>query len=298
MKKSTLTIGVPAFNEEQGIGGLLTDLLAQDFSDLTIQIIVASDASTDQTVAIAKGYKSKLIKVVDRKVRGGKAAVINQISKSTASDVLVILDADTRLPDPKFIKNLIAPILADTADLTAADEQFSKPRTHFEKILATSVAIKRQVFLPYNSGQNFYTCHGQARAFSKKLYTKLVFPFSAGEDLYSYIFCVTNGFTYRFVPQAVVHFRLPTKYADHERQSVRFAQAVTKINNEFGTALVKKLTHIPWSLVIKHTTLYAFKHPFAVLINIFVFGMARVRSTLISGSQNTWTMVTSSKKLS
>ena len=57
-KKLTVTIGIPAYNEEKNIGRLLRALLRQKTNGLSIKkIIVISDASTDKTSQIVRGFK-------------------------------------------------------------------------------------------------------------------------------------------------------------------------------------------------------------------------------------------------
>ena len=50
-KKLTVTIGIPAYNEEANVRNLLVSLLAQKETNFKLQeIIVVSDGSTDKTV--------------------------------------------------------------------------------------------------------------------------------------------------------------------------------------------------------------------------------------------------------
>ena len=65
MKKLTVTIGIPAYNEEKNIGRLLKSLSNQKGDDFTLnEIVVLSDGSTDMTNEIVHS-QSKL----NRKVK-------------------------------------------------------------------------------------------------------------------------------------------------------------------------------------------------------------------------------------
>jgi glycosyltransferase involved in cell wall biosynthesis len=72
MIKPTVTIGIPAFNEEANIAHILKALLKQDTSKYILEkIIVSSDASEDNTNAIVKSLKSPLIDLIENTKRDG-----------------------------------------------------------------------------------------------------------------------------------------------------------------------------------------------------------------------------------
>ena len=75
MFEPTVTILIPAHNEEQVIGRLLQRITELTYPKDKLQVIVINDASSDQTGAIADDYKNKypFIEVLNRdKKYGGK----------------------------------------------------------------------------------------------------------------------------------------------------------------------------------------------------------------------------------
>src|SRR4051812_17862490 len=54
-----VSIVVPAYNEERQIGGAIEALIAQDYPADRRQILILSDASTDRTDEIVRGYASQ-----------------------------------------------------------------------------------------------------------------------------------------------------------------------------------------------------------------------------------------------
>lgn len=297
MSKTQITICIPAYNEAANIKNVLTDLLAQQ-SELTMvkTIYVVCDECTDDTVLIVKKINSKKIKIIEHAKRQGKAFSINEVSRLSQTPILFVIDADVRIPDKFFLDKMARPIIENNVDLTSADIEQLKPEGFFEQVLLVSEDIKRSVFNHYKNGNNFYTCHGLARAFSKRLYKQLNVKFSAGEDLYSYVYCLTKGFKYLFVSHAFITYRLPTNYSDHEKQSIRFVQAIEKINKEFGISNVRELTKTPWLNVIYWTFVYLLRHPILVIVNVIIYIFSLVRSRFINHTQNAWAFVTSSKK--
>ena len=174
--KTTITIGIPAYNEEGNIGQLLTSLAKQEFTHVVLsEIIVFSDASTDKTVSIIKNLPMKRVHVIDGNKRRGKSNAMNKIIKATASDILVLLDADILIRDTRMIEKLIGPIVNNKADLTAARVKEYWTKSKFEDILKISMLLKKDIFESFKKGNNIYTCHGRARALSRPLYRSITF---------------------------------------------------------------------------------------------------------------------------
>ncbi len=250
-KNISVTIGIPAYNEENNIDKLLNDILKQDELSYHVKsIIIASDGSTDQTVKKVRSFKDNRIKLLDYLERKGVARCFNQIINLTDSDILILLDADIRIPDVSFLKKLIKPIADSCVDLTSSHIEELHPRTFFEYILYVSMLLKTVLFTSFNNGNNIYTCHGIARAFSKRFYKKLSFPSSIGNDMYSFLKCMAYNFSFQFAKEAVAQYRLPTNFKDHEKQSLRFTNAINEQNRIFSDFPLKSYTSIPISVYV------------------------------------------------
>ncbi len=90
-----VSVIVAAYNEEKVIARRIENLLEQDYPKERIEIIVASDGSTDRTVEIAKKYESQGVIVLDFKTNRGKASVHNDSVDVAKGDVLLFTDAET-----------------------------------------------------------------------------------------------------------------------------------------------------------------------------------------------------------
>ena len=174
--KLTLTIGIPAYNEEANISTLINSIKEQKLvTALLREVIVYSDASSDGTIDVVTRMKMKSLRVVSGKKRMGKSYAMNQIIKHTTSDILILLDGDILIRDNQMVEKLIEPIRVRHADLTSARVKEFWTNTKFEEILKISMLLKKDIFESYNEGNNIYTCHGRARGFSKKLYKSISF---------------------------------------------------------------------------------------------------------------------------
>ena len=102
-----ISITVPAYNEERAIGSTLEALLAADYPADRRQVLVVSDASTDRTDEIARGYEGRGVQLHRLPVRGGKTAAENAARGLLRGDVIVNTDASVRIA-PNALKPLIA----------------------------------------------------------------------------------------------------------------------------------------------------------------------------------------------
>jgi cellulose synthase/poly-beta-1,6-N-acetylglucosamine synthase-like glycosyltransferase len=101
----SVTIVVPCYNEEESIFGTVDSLLALDYPQEKLQIMIVDDGSTDNSWNLIQKYKNNPLIEILRKENGGKHTVLNYaISKST-SDIIGCLDADSFV-DPKALINI------------------------------------------------------------------------------------------------------------------------------------------------------------------------------------------------
>lgn len=89
-----LSFIVPAHNEERYLGTTLASIHAAARElDLPYEIVVANDASTDGTVAIAEQGGARVVTVNHRKI----SATRNSGARASAGDRLMFVDADTQV---------------------------------------------------------------------------------------------------------------------------------------------------------------------------------------------------------
>ena len=117
----SISIIIPAFNEELSIARSITSCINQSHTNK--EIIIIDDGSTDNTHAIAKrladDYPKKRIKIISSKCNQGKTNALNiGLSQATGS-IIVTLDADTQLETRDTLTALTQPI-AGNSQATAA----------------------------------------------------------------------------------------------------------------------------------------------------------------------------------
>ena len=106
-----IMIGMPMFNEEETVGTIVQ--LSRRHAD---EVVCIDDGSSDHSARIAEAAGATVIR--HRTNLGYGAALKSLFNKARADDVdvLIILDSDGQ-HDPNDVPRIIAPILADEADL-------------------------------------------------------------------------------------------------------------------------------------------------------------------------------------
>lgn len=94
----SLSIIVPAHNEESMIRAKLENLLSQDYPADRMEILVGDDGSTDATQAICRSFEHFGVSLFRSEVRRGKSALQNELVAGASGDILVFTDADCLLP--------------------------------------------------------------------------------------------------------------------------------------------------------------------------------------------------------
>lgn len=110
-KWPSISITVPAYNEEAQIRGLIESLLALDYPADKRQILIVSDASTDGTDAVVAEYEDQGVELLRMPQRGGKDAAEAAAATRLHGDIVVNTDASIRIR-----ADALKPLIARFAD--------------------------------------------------------------------------------------------------------------------------------------------------------------------------------------
>jgi glycosyltransferase involved in cell wall biosynthesis len=121
MKQSTLSIIIPAYNEEKTIMQVLDKVMdVQLPHDMSKELIVVNDCSKDNTAAVVHQYiiahSEANIRLYNQEINRGKGAAIHKGIDIATGDYLIIQDADLEV-DPNEYSLLLKPMLDGFADV-------------------------------------------------------------------------------------------------------------------------------------------------------------------------------------
>ena len=107
----TVSLIIPAYNEEKVIAQKIENALALEYPQDRLEIIVASDGSTDGTNGIVGTFASAGVKLVALNPNQGKSSAQNRAVAEAQGDILFFTDADVML-QPHTVSQVIS-IFAD-----------------------------------------------------------------------------------------------------------------------------------------------------------------------------------------
>ena len=129
----TLTVLIAAHNEEKAISARLENVLAQGYPAKKLQVIVASDGSTDCTDEIVRSYSKWGILLVRAETHSGKISALRAAESAIQGEVVVFNDADsTLLPESlqKLARHFYNPLIGAVSgcELRPANNRQGKGR--------------------------------------------------------------------------------------------------------------------------------------------------------------------------
>ncbi|KXK04162.1 MAG: glycosyl transferase family protein [Acidobacteria bacterium OLB17] len=107
----TVTVLITAFNEERSIAGKIENTLKLDYPAEKLEILVASDGSTDRTDEIVKSFSAKQVRLFRQNGRVGKTTTQNNAVETAAGEIILFSDATTHY-SPDVLRRLL-PAFAD-----------------------------------------------------------------------------------------------------------------------------------------------------------------------------------------
>jgi len=214
-----VTFLITAYNEEKSIAAKLEDTLSLDYPEENLEVMVASDGSTDRTDEIVKGFADRGVVLKRVEGRVGKTATQNEAVKSATGEIIVFSDATT-----KYSKDAIRKIVRNYAD-----EGVGAVSGRYEYVNPTgaSVGIGTILFWKYeNFIKSMQTrirtitgCCGCIYSVKKEAYVPL--PPDIISDLVEPLKIIERGFRIVFEPEAVAYEETTEKPSEEFKMRIR-----------------------------------------------------------------------------
>ena len=198
-----VTYLITAYNEEQDIADKLDNTLSLNYPQDKLEIIVASDGSTDKTDNIVKQYGSRGVKLNRVEGRVGKTETQNQTVALATGDIIIFSDATT-----DYHQDAIRNIVRNYADPQVGAVS---GRYEYENPSGAAVGIGTVIFWKYeNLIKRLQTriktitgCCGCIYSVRRELYEPL--PADIISDLVEPLKILEKGYRIAFEPEAVAY---------------------------------------------------------------------------------------------
>lgn len=117
-----VTVIIAAHNEEISILEKIENTLLLEYPKNILQIIIASDGSTDRTNEIVKSYQEKGVELLAIPVRGGKENAQKEAIKKARGEILVFTDVATIL-DPSGVEQIVSNFSDPVVGCVSSEDQ-------------------------------------------------------------------------------------------------------------------------------------------------------------------------------
>lgn len=247
----SVTLIIAAYNEEQTISEKLDNALAMNYPREKLQIIVASDGSTDRTNAIVSACADERVKLLCRP-RQGKIHALNAALLETSSEIVVFSDANT-IYERDAVKYMMENFADEEVGGVAGNSCYERPLQR--KATAEASSEGEQLYWHYDTWLkemesltgSVVSAHGGMYAIRRKLYQPLTTS------------SVTDDFT---ISTNVV---AQGKRLVFERRALAYEEPVQQAGREFQRK-VRLMTRGLRGLVLRRSLLNPFRYGFYSLV--------------------------------
>lgn len=223
---------IAAHDEEKAITNKIKNALALDYPKDKLEIMVASDCSTDRTDEIVSAFQQQGVRLVRQQERRGKTAAQNLAAKYATGKILAFSDATT-IYDSDALRKLVRNFNDPKVGCVGGEERFIKPG-------GTLVGEEVGLFWKYEQLLRQRECE-----------------FNTLIGVSGCIFAIRKEF-YESLPESLIEdFALPLKVASkgyrvvYEKEAVGYEETVFTGSGEFARKVrivvggINGLVHMP-----------------------------------------------------
>ena len=245
----TVTLIITAFNEEKSIEQRILNALSMDYPADKLEIIIASDGSTDKTDSIVAGYASRGVRLI-RRTRGGKTRAQNHVIPQ-ATGALVALSDATSMFEPQALKEL-ACSFADPEVGCAVGQVAWVNQAENAVTVGHSFYWRYEVFIRERESRigGLFLSSGQIMCFRKELFETMDPSFQ--EDDFLPMKIVSKGFRVVYARKAVARDTLCSQAGGEIRMRSRNGNMSSRAYMRMAFEFVRARAWMPFWCLLSH----------------------------------------------
>ena len=265
-----ISILIPAHNERDNIQSKLENIKGVSYPKGKMEVIIADDASKDDTLAKVEDFMRKnydlRIKIVRQNSRVGKSAALNNALKVATGSVVVVSDADTRWPADILQKTLRYLSNPKIGAITGRGVNENTEKSWVTK--AEDVYLRFANLLRLGESKIYSTIRfeGGFCAYKKNVFESFDCETGA-DDSGTALEIVQNGYRTILVPEAVFYTSFPPRFMDKFRIKVRRANQLIGVWFKCLKLFLRRNLLLPKSIAIPEIILFLF-NPIIFLVLI------------------------------
>ncbi|HTN23975.1 MAG TPA: glycosyltransferase [Solirubrobacteraceae bacterium] len=247
-----VAIVMPAFNEEAAIASSINSLLALDYPEDKLEVVVINDGSSDRTLAeiwrVARA--NPRVQVIDFPCNRGKRAAMAAGIRATSADVIAFVDSDCEL-EPDALRIIVQGFADEKVGAIAGHANvLNVEESWLTRMQAVRYFVAFKVNKAAESVFNVVTCCSgcfsvyRRAAIMPRLdwwehQTFLGAPSTFGDDR-SLTNCVLRTWKVKYESRAVSHTIVPATFRKFMVQQLRWKRSWTRESLIVGSFVWKK----------------------------------------------------------
>ena len=237
--ETKISVIIPARNEEENIGKLLTSIMAQTYPGHLYEVIVVDDNSKDNTAGIVKNFSfAKLIQPAFENINSYKKKALETGIAAATGELIVTTDADCIVP-PNWLKTIAAFKKEKNAVFIAAPVMLEYKNNFLQIFQSLDFLVLQGITAAAVQKKIHNMCNGANLAYERKAFYEVdgfkgIDNIASGDDM-----LLMNKIAKRFPDQyfyllskeAIVTTNAAKTWKDFFSQRIRWASKATHYND-------------------------------------------------------------------
>lgn len=253
MPQTSISIIIPARNEEQNIGACIDSILAQHYPGHLFEVIVVDDHSTDRTATIVKAYARHNIKCISLADYLPEGAVVNAYKKKalaagisvSTGELIITTDADCTV-SLEWLRSVAAIYEAEKPVMIVAPVDFTNDHSVLQLFQSLDFMSMQGITVASNRLKLGNMCNGANLAFTRAAFSAVngyegTEHLASGDD-YLLMMKMQEHFPGKIATlkaqQAIVRTAPQTTWNGFLQQRIRWASKSGKYNDKRLTAVL------------------------------------------------------------
>ena len=194
-KNNQFSIIIPAYNEQENIGKVLSGIKDNLIGD-RYEVIVIDDGSTDSTTEVVK--KMNGVRLIRHEENKGYGAALKTGIRKANYETVVVIDADGTYP-VESIKKMISLFYQENLDMLVGARRGEKLSISFLRKLAKAIL---SYLANYLTGTTIPDLNSGLRVFKKEIVENdmNIFPDGFSFTITITLLMLTNGYVVKYIP--------------------------------------------------------------------------------------------------
>ena len=234
-----ISVIIPARNEEENIGKLLSSIRRQTYPDHLYEVIVIDDHSTDNTATIVNAFSfAKLLRLEADNINSYKKKAIETGIAAASGDLIVTTDADCIVQE-NWLRTIVAFKEDTNAVFITAPVVMENDSTILQTFQTLDFLVLQGITAASAQKRIHNMCNGANLAYEKKAFFDVngftgIDHIASGDDMLlmqKFVQRFPKKTSYLLSKDAIVTTQAPKTWKEFFSQRIRWASKATNYND-------------------------------------------------------------------